>query len=144
MQLLWLPRVPTDRSAYRGALAIEETAGELRRAVLAGRTDEATSLLDTLVGLLTPHVAAEENGLFAELRAEGSLADGVDRLRAEHEDLHHAFGGVNRADPDWPAVLAGLDRLHRHIDNEEHGLFPAAVVALPIATWDRITPVTSA
>jgi hemerythrin-like domain-containing protein len=37
-------------------------------------------------------------------------------------------------------VLAALDRLHRHIDNEEHGLFPAAVIALPIDAWDRVTP----
>ncbi|HET8681884.1 MAG TPA: hypothetical protein VFM54_08430 [Micromonosporaceae bacterium] len=47
---------------------------------------------------------------------------------------------------EFPLVgqLTALDRLHRHIDNEEHGLFPAAVVALPIPAWDRITPATSA
>ena len=39
---------------------------------------------------------------------------------------------VNRATPDWPVVLAALGRLHRHIDNEEHGLFPAAIMALPM------------
>jgi hypothetical protein len=50
------------------------------------------------------------------------------------------LGAVDRAAPDWPTVLAALERLHRHIDNEEHGLFPAAVIALPIPAWDRITP----
>ena len=48
-----------------------------------------------------------------------------------------------RAAPDWPVVLAALERLHRHIDNEEHGLFPAAVIALPIDAWDRVTPVVA-
>ncbi|MFI7705606.1 hypothetical protein [Nonomuraea sp. NPDC049480] len=33
-----------------------------------------------------------------------------------------------------------LYRLHQHIDHEEHGLVPAAVIMLPLAAWDRITP----
>lgn len=41
-------------------------------------------------------------------------------------------------------MLAALDRPHRHIDNEEHRLFPAAVIALPIPAWDRITPTVGA
>jgi hypothetical protein len=67
--------------------------------------------------------------LFSELRAEGSLAEAVAKLCAEHDDIHGVLGGIDRAAPDWPAAL---DRLRRHIDNEEHGLFPAAVIALPI------------
>jgi hypothetical protein len=35
-------------------------------------------------------------------------------------------------------VRAALQRLSRHIDNEEHGLFPAVVIALPIPAWDRL------
>jgi hemerythrin-like domain-containing protein len=61
-------------------------------------------------------------------------------LCAEHDDIHGVLGGVVRTAPDWPAALAALDLLRRHIDNEEHGLFPAAVVALPMPAWDRITP----
>jgi hypothetical protein len=90
-----------------------------------------------------PHTATEEAGLFVELRAEGGgLTEAVDRLCAEHDDIHGvlgAVGAVDRTAPDWPAVLAALDRLHRHIDNEEHGLFPASVIALPIDAWDRLT-----
>lgn len=37
-------------------------------------------------------------------------------------------------------VLAAPDRPHRHIDNEEHGLFPAALIALPIPDRDRLNP----
>ncbi|HEU5110013.1 MAG TPA: hemerythrin domain-containing protein [Micromonosporaceae bacterium] len=119
---------------------IAEAAGRLRRAVAAGREQEAVRLLDELVGQLAPHTSAEENGLFVELRAEGSLAEAVDKLCAEHDNIHGTLAAVNRDAPDWPATLAALDRLHRHIDNEEHGLFPAAVIALPIDAWDRITP----
>lgn len=118
---------------------IANAAGRLRSAITAGRGDLLT-LLDDLVDLLLPHTSTEEDGLFAELRDEGSLAEAVAKLCAEHEDIHGVLAAVDRDAPDWPAVLAALDRLHRHIDNEEHGLFPAAVIALPISAWDRITP----
>jgi hemerythrin-like domain-containing protein len=121
--------------------AIEEKAGQLRRAIRDGREEDASRLLEALVSLLIPHTATEERGLFAELRAEGSLAEAVERLCDEHRDIHGVLRAVDRAAPDWPAVLAALERLHRHIDNEEHGLFPAAVIALPIPNWDRITPI---
>jgi hypothetical protein len=134
--------------------AIADAAGLLRQAIghgdaatatttaTAPTTAEATAMgrLDDLLDLLIPHTATEEHGLFAELRAEGSLTTAVDDLCAQHDDIHGTLGRIDRAAPDWPIVLAVLDRLHRHIDNEEHGLFPAAVVALPIAAWDRITP----
>lgn len=119
--------------------SISDAAGRLRSAILRG-DPAALRVLDDLLALLTPHTTVEEDGLFAELRAEGSLAEAVARLCAEHRDIHGVLGAVDRAAPDWPAVLAALDRLHRHIDNEEHGLFPAAVIALPIPAWDRITP----
>ena len=119
---------------------IAETAGSLRRAIRAGEQVAAVELVRELVGLLVPHTTTEERGLFAELRAEGSLAEEVDRLCAEHADIHGVLGHVDVQAPDWPTVLAALDRLFRHIDNEEHGLFPAAVIALPFPAWDRITP----
>lgn len=119
--------------------AIADAAGRLTRAVRHGGADPA-ACLDALLALLGPHTAAEEGGLFVELRAEGSLAGAVDTLCAEHVDIHGVLGAVDRANPDWPDVLTALDRLHRHIDNEEHGLFPAAVIALPMDAWDRVTP----
>ncbi|MFI7282431.1 hemerythrin domain-containing protein [Micromonospora chersina] len=122
---------------------IANAAGRLRAAIVQDRADLLT-LLDDLVGLLLPHTGTEETGLFAELREEGSLGEAVERLCAEHDDIHGVLGAIDRDAPDWPAVLAALDRLHRHIDNEEHGLFPAAVIALPISAWDRITPVVDA
>ena len=120
---------------------IANAAGRLRTAITQGQGDLLT-LLDDLVDLLLPHTSTEETGLFTELRDEGSLAEAVEKLCAEHDDIHGVLGAIDRDAPDWPAVLAALDRLHRHIDNEEHGLFPAAVIALPISAWDRITPTT--
>lgn len=119
---------------------IEECAGALRRAVGEGRHGEAVTLLEELLARLMPHTALEEGGLFAELRADGPLAEEVERLCAEHADIHGVLGAIDPAAPDWPAVLAALDLLRRHIDHEEHGLFPAAVIMLPLAAWDRITP----
>lgn len=116
---------------------ITNAAGRLREAIAKDRGDPL-ACLDDLLELLQPHTALEEKGLFAELRAEGSLAEAVERLCAEHDDLRAALR-VDRAAPDWSRVLAGLERLHRHIDNEEHGLFPAAVIALPMAAWDRLS-----
>ncbi len=119
---------------------IKETAGALRRAIGEGRYGDAGALLDELVGRLLPHTATEEGGLFAELREEGSLAEEVARLCAEHDDIHGVLGAIDRADPDWAAVLGALGKLSEHIDHEEHGLFPASIVMLPMAAWERITP----
>jgi hypothetical protein len=118
--------------------AIAEAAGRLRRAVTDDGGDPVARL-DELLELLLPHTATEESGLFIELRAEGSMAEAVDRLCAEHDHIHGVLGAVDRAAPDWSAVLTALERLHRHIDNEEHGLFPAAAVALSFQAWDRLT-----
>lgn len=118
---------------------ITNAAGRLRRAITLGEADPVAAL-DDLLALLRPHTTNEETGLFAEVRAEGSLTEAVDRLCAEHDDIHGVLGAVDRNAPRWAPVLAALDRLHRHIDNEEHGLFPAAVVALPIDAWERIAP----
>ncbi|GAA1703609.1 hemerythrin domain-containing protein [Nonomuraea sp. AD125B] len=122
---------------------IQECAGELRRAVRAGRQAEAVALLDELLARLLPHTATEEDGLFAELRAEGTLAAEVERLCAEHGAIHGVLAAVDRTAPDWAAVSAALDLLVQHIDHEEHGLFPASVIMLPLSTWDRITPIAT-
>ena len=119
---------------------IKETAGVLRRAIGEGRYDDAGALLDELVGRLLPHTATEEGGLFAELRTEGSLAGEVARLCAEHDDIHGVLGAIDRANPDWATVLKALTKLGEHIDHEELGLFPASIVMLPMAAWERITP----
>lgn len=126
-----------------GALSAEhveiaETAGLLRRAIAVGQDDEARRLLAELTGLLAPHVAREERGLFAELAAEGSMADTVEALCAEHTHLEAALRVPGDGAPDWSPVLSALDRLHEHIEKEENGLFPAAVILLSMSAWERV------
>lgn len=118
---------------------IEETAGLLRRAI--GADDHATArrLLTVLTDQLGPHMDREECGLFAELTSEATLHGAVEQLCAEHEDLHAALQPPAGDEPDWARVLTALDRLREHIDKEEYGIFPAAVILLPMPAWDRIS-----
>lgn len=118
---------------------IEETAGLLRRAINAGDNATARQLLTELTGMLGPHVAREEKGLFAELADDATMRDTCAELCAEHQDLDAVLCPPDGQEPDWAAVLDALERLHHHIDKEEHGVFPAAVVLLPMPAWDRIT-----
>ena len=71
--------------------AIANAAGLLRGAVRASGPD-ALVALDALLALLMPHTSTEEDGLFVELRAEGSLAEAVAKLCAEHDDIHGVLG----------------------------------------------------
>jgi hemerythrin-like domain-containing protein len=118
---------------------IAAIAARLRTAMVHGDGDPRALLTD-LLAVLIPHTVREEHGLFAEIRAEGSLAAAVDDLSAEHDELYALLGGIDETAPDRQAVLAMLDLLRLHIDNEEYGLFPAAVIALPMDMWDRLTP----
>jgi len=90
--------------------AIANAAGRLRRAITSDAHDPLEQL-DALLTLLMPHIDAEERGLFVELRAEGGLTEAVDQLCDEHDDIDGVLGAIDRTAPDWPGVLAALDRL---------------------------------
>jgi|SRR5690606_4288571 len=120
-------------------LRIHELSGRLRRAIRAGDDGAARGWLTELTDLLVPHVATEESGLFAELRDDETAREFVERLCDDHDDLAAALRPPDRERPDWKAVLAGLDRLQDHIDKEEYGVFPAAVILLSMPAWERIT-----
>lgn len=69
----------------------------------------------------------------------------IGRLSAEHEAITNAAGRLREAITKGrgdPVVLldALLRMLTPHTATEEDGLFPAAVIALPIVAWDRLTP----
>ncbi|HLV57681.1 MAG TPA: hemerythrin domain-containing protein [Natronosporangium sp.] len=120
---------------------IQDTAGLLRHAIRRGDHHQARRLLAELTDQLTPHVAAEEQGLFAELRHDETIRATVEELCSEHAQLHAALRPPSSSgQPNWQPVLAALDQLRDHIDKEEYGVFPAAVILLPIAAWDRISP----
>ncbi|MBP6997934.1 MAG: hemerythrin domain-containing protein [Phycicoccus sp.] len=115
--------------------------GVLRRAASAGDRDGAGAAASHLAGLLDPHTASEERYLFAELRQDAEFTEHVAGLCAEHREIDAALARVIEGD----LAAAGMleDILRRHIDKEENGLFPAAVIALDGPAWERVVSAAS-
>ena len=115
---------------------IVNAMGILRRTASAGDRDGARVAVGDLAGLLEPHTSSEERSLFAELRRDAEFTSHVDGLCAEHRGIDAALARVVEGD----LAAAGMleDILRRHIDKEENGLFPAAVIALDGPAWERV------
>jgi hypothetical protein len=120
-------------------MALLEIAGDLRRALLAGDGARASVKRDELVRLLAGHTGREEAGVFAALKAQGDYVDEVDALEGEHVTLDQVFAAL---DLDAPGVVEVLDRavseLSDHVDKENLGIFPVAVVTLGATGWDIV------
>jgi len=114
---------------------IAEVAGDLERAIAAGRWPDATEHLAALRRLLAPHVALEEAGLFSVMGALDEFAEGVATLYDDHDDIDSA---LDEPSPDWSRVRAAVHQLFEHIDREEHGLFPASLATFTNDQWDRV------
>lgn len=116
-----------------------EIAGDLRRALLEGDAAHALTKRDELVDLLGRHTQVEEAGIFAALKDQGDYVDEVDALEGEHVSLDKAVAAL---DPDAPDAVAVLDALvadlSDHIDKENNGIFPVAVVTLGARGWDVV------
>jgi hemerythrin-like domain-containing protein len=116
-----------------------EIAGDLRRALLAGETEVAATRKHALVALLADHVGREEAGIFAALRAQGEYVDEVDALEGEHVSLDEAVAALDVLAPDAVDLLDRLtSELSDHIDKENLGIFPVAVVSLGATGWDLV------
>ena len=115
---------------------IVNAMGVLRRAASASDRDGAGVAARDLAGLLDPHTASEERSLFAELRQDAEFMEHVAGLCAEHRDIDAALARVVEGDLADVGMLE--DILRRHIDKEENGLFPAAVIALDGPAWERV------
>ena len=112
--------------------------GEMLRAVTASDSHRAGTLALEARDILHPHTRAEEQGLFAALRAEEeAYGEAIDTLCGEHTMLD---GLIDR-------IVAGelglgeefVHALREHIDREENSLFPASVVTITDGdVWDRI------
>ena len=115
---------------------IVNAMGILRRTASAGDRDGARVAVGDLAVLLDPHTSSEERSLFAELRRDAEFTAHVDGLCAEHRGIDAALARVVEGD----LAAAGMleDILRRHIDKEENGLFPAAVIALDGPAWERV------
>ncbi|MGE0000394.1 MAG: hemerythrin domain-containing protein [Acidimicrobiia bacterium] len=95
---------------------------------------DAASVFAEFVLLLQKHAAKEEIGLFDQARSLGPLADQIEILCSEHEDLRRwladGLAGTQ--------VAAALRLLATHIDDEEYDLFPHIFHALDPEQWDEI------
>jgi hemerythrin-like domain-containing protein len=131
---------PIDRLSAEHDDIINVT-GELRRAAKEGDRDAAKSAVDHLANLLDRHTADEERSLFAALRTDPAFTDHIDVLCSEHRAIDSVLARILDGDLGWADTL---DRsLRQHIDKEENGLFPAAVIALDASTLaEMAAPVT--
>jgi hemerythrin-like domain-containing protein len=120
-------------------LRLLEIAGDLRRALEAGDLAGAAALRAALVDLLTVHTRREEAGIFTALRDQGDYVDEVDALEGEHVTLDQAVAALDLAAPDAVASFDGVVAdLSDHIDKENLGIFPVAVVTLGATGWEVV------
>ncbi len=95
---------------------------------------DASGVFAEFARLLRMHAAKEEIGLFVHAKATTPLADQIDALCREHNDLHRWLAdGLT-----GPHVPDALRLLVTHIDDEEYDLFPHLVHALDAEQWDEI------
>lgn len=95
---------------------------------------DASGVFAELVQLLERHAAKEEVGLFPQAASMAPLAERIEALMRDHDQLHrwlaHGAGGAHVPD--------ALRLLSSHIDDEEYDLFPHVVHALDPEQWEEI------
>ena len=120
-------------------LALLEIAGDVRRHLTAGDRVACAAAVDRLADRLTRHVGREERGVFAALRDQGDFVDAVEELEHEHVTFDAALADLDAEAPDFGRrVHALLDELSEHIDKENLGVFPVAVVTLGARGWETV------
>lgn len=120
-------------------LELLDLSGEVRRHLQLGNRSAAWEALGLLGHLLEHHVDREERGLFTALREQGNFVDAVDELEGEHLDLDEELSELDATATDFDERVAGLlDVLSLHIDKENLGVFPVAVVTLGAHGWDTV------
>ncbi|WP_170254398.1 hemerythrin domain-containing protein [Nocardioides szechwanensis] len=119
--------------------ALSGQAFHVRHALASGDRGAARVLLDELVSHLVQHVTREELGMFAALRTQGEFADEVAALEGEHRAMDAVVADLDLDGPDFVArVTALLDDLEAHIEREDLGIFPVAVVTLGATGWATV------
>jgi hemerythrin-like domain-containing protein len=119
--------------------ALAGQAFHVRHALASGDRGAARVLLDELVSHLAQHVTREERGMFAALRSQGEFADEVAALEGEHRAMDTVVADLDPEGADFVArVTALLDDLEAHIEREDLGIFPVAVVTLGATGWATV------
>lgn len=117
--------------------AISALGARVRQLIAGDRNDDARDVFGQLLDILRPHVAWEEAGLFARIRAQGDFAEHVDGLEQEHADLYAQVAAAE--ENDWAQRVGSLlDDLDEHIYRENFGLFPGAIAVLDGDDWAAI------
>lgn len=114
--------------------------GDVRRAFADGSDSDIARTTIALRRLLDDHTDSEERGLFAVLRNEAELVDTVEELIREHRLIEDVMDRLQSGDASAYDEVEHL--LRRHIDKEDNGLFPAAVIALDGPGWERVVAET--
>lgn len=119
--------------------ALLDLAGDVRRQLVHGERAAAVSTLGQLADELVRHVGREERGVFTALREDGEFAEAVDELEAEHRTFDLELAELDPDSAGFPdRVTSLLDDLVLHIDKENLGIFPVAVVTLGARGWATI------
>lgn len=117
-----------------------DLGADIRACLAAEDRPGAWNGLARLAGHLVEHVRREELGVFRALLDQGDFAEAVLDLEREHLDLDEAISDLDLADPDFDVhVHRLLDELSLHIDKENLGVFPVAVVTLGARGWDVVS-----
>lgn len=117
-----------------------ELAGVVRRHVAAGDRAAAVNVLTELGLQLDRHVRCEEDGVFAALKSQGDFVEAVTELEQEHIGFDDQLASLDLAADDFDLRVNRLmDDLSEHIDKENLGIFPVAVVTLGASGWEIVT-----
>lgn len=120
-------------------LELLDIGGEIRRHLEAGDRRTAWELLGRFAHDLGHHVDREERGLFQAMRDQGDFVDAIAELEGEHADFDELLSEIGLDDADLEArVEALLEELTIHIDKENLGIFPVAVVTLGADGWNTV------
>jgi hemerythrin-like domain-containing protein len=120
-------------------LELLELSGDVRRHLTAGDRSSAARVLGELAARLDRHVSREERGIFTAMKDQGDFVEAVEDLEAEHVSLDGAIVTLDPAGTDFEArVTRLLGELAEHIDKENLGIFPVAVVSLGASGWETV------
>ncbi len=118
---------------------LREQSSAIRRALAEGDAAGARDRLVRLIGHLGVHVAREEKGVFLALRQAAEFLTEVGDLEGEHRDLEASIAALDPRGSGFSASATDLlARLDEHIEREELGIFPVAVVTLGARGWRTV------
>ena len=120
-------------------LALLELAGDVQRHLVTGDREATVRVLEEVGRQLDRHVRREELGIFTALKDQGDFVEAVEELEAEHLTFDAQLAALDPDAPDFVArVRSLLAELSDHIDKENLGIFPVAVVTLGATGWETI------